>query len=194
MPVPDYLAGMKAETKKLRLGFARVPYYDDLSPEFLAATDAAFAVLKDLTATSRDINLPAVEGLASITDVETLAYHSQWYPKYKTAYPARWIPYFETTAKIPAADYAKALADIQRLRREIGKVFENVDVVVTPARRSYTGKLEDVLKAQASPDATAEAGFNYTAPFSVFGLPAMNVPCGFTKAGLPVAIQIIGRH
>ncbi|HEX9425545.1 MAG TPA: amidase family protein [Pyrinomonadaceae bacterium] len=86
---------------------------------------------------------------------------------------------------------------MNRLRREVVKVFDHVDLIVLPARRSYTGKLEDFLKAQAA--ITAESplprGFgDHSTPFSVFGLPAMCVPCGFTKEGLPVGIQIVGPH
>jgi aspartyl-tRNA(Asn)/glutamyl-tRNA(Gln) amidotransferase subunit A len=192
--VPDYVNGMKTDVKKLRIGFARVPYFDDLSPEFLPATNQAFETLGGLTGSTRDVDLPAVLGLGFLMAVETLAYHSQWYPKYKEGYPARWIPYLERAAQISAADYASARQEIDRLRRDVARVFEHVDLIITPARARYTPKLEDVLKAQATPEAPTESGFNYTQPFSVFGLPAMCIPGGFTKDGLPVGLQIIGPH
>ena len=195
MPVPDYLDGLRLPVKKLRLGLIRAPYFDDLSENFLAATNEAAQVLSSLTARTQDSVIPAVMGLGETVNVESLAYHSEWYPTYKSAYPARTASSFDRISSISAVEYAKARHEIDKLRREIGKVFESVDLLITPARRSYMPKLEDVLRAQATGDPpTAVNDFNYTNPFSVFGLPAMVVPCGFSKEGFPIGIQIIGPH
>ena len=195
VPVPDYLASMHSAVKGLRIGTPRAPYFDDLSNEFIPATNEALNVLGKLPANVRDVEIPATLGVGTLLDVEAYSYHSQWFPKYRSAYPSRFAAVLERAAQIPAADYAAARREIDRLRREIIKVFDQVDILVTPARRTYPGKLEDVLKAQAAPNPPADVSdFNYTQAFSVFGLPAMNVPCGFTKDGLPVGLQIIGPH
>ena len=76
----------------------------------------------------------------------------------------------------------RARNQLELLRREIRKTFSSVDLLVTP-----TMPISPVLIVDsANPD------FRNTAPFDIFGLPAITVPCGFTGAGLPVGLQICG--
>src|SRR5205814_5360588 len=54
-PVPDYASAINGPTSSLRLGFPRAFFYEDLHPEIQAAMEAAFAVLKTMTASQRDL-------------------------------------------------------------------------------------------------------------------------------------------
>ena len=82
------------------------------------------------------------------------------------------------------SDYAQARRQVDLLRREIRKVFTNVDLLVTPTMVALAPLLE--AGGNAGP------GRNNNAPFDVFGLPAISVPCGFTRSGLPIGLQIVG--
>jgi aspartyl-tRNA(Asn)/glutamyl-tRNA(Gln) amidotransferase subunit A len=63
-----------------------------------------------------------------------------------------------------------------------------VDALVTPVSMAMPSRIEDVLQAPAAePDLIRN-----TLPFDVFGIPAISVPCGFTRAGLPVGLHIAG--
>ncbi len=190
-PVPDYRSAFKMQSSKRRLGIPRTPFFDGVDPEIAKAVDAAIEVLRRLTATIRDISLPSVsisidEIYAKVRSVEAFAYHSQWIAespeKYQAATRQRII---QNAADVKAPAYAQARLQLDLLRREIKKVFANVDLLITPTLPS-----PPVLIAKGA-DPTAVSIRN-TCPFDVLGLPAISVPCGFTTSGLPVGLQIVG--
>jgi aspartyl-tRNA(Asn)/glutamyl-tRNA(Gln) amidotransferase subunit A len=118
--------------------------------------------------------------------VEALAYHSQWITtspeKYQQATRDRIL---QLSANVKASEYVLARNQLESLRREIRKVFSSVDLLITPTMPG-----SPVLIAQSS---TLDAvNFRNTAPFDIYGLPAITVPCGFTGAGLPIGLQICG--
>jgi len=79
------------------------------------------------------------------------------------------------------------------LRREIKVVFNDVDLLVTPTVKIEPRTIEESIKrAESEKPLPPELG--NTAPFNIFGLPTISVPCGFTKLGLPVGLQISGPH
>src|SRR2546427_13046962 len=83
-PVPDYYRALKMPVAKLRLGVPRTPFFDNLDPEIGKAVDAAIEVLRKLTASLREVQLPPAGNVGApaihrvIMGPEAYAYHSQW--------------------------------------------------------------------------------------------------------------------
>src|SRR5207247_1103977 len=73
----------------------------------------------------------------------------------------------------------------QPLPREITKVFSSVDLLIAPT----TPAAADPFAQSTTFDPNR---FRNTAPFDVFGLPTISVPCGFTRSGRPIGLQISG--
>ncbi len=190
-PVPDYSRAFKTPVSKLRLGIPRTPYFDGLEPDIAKAVEAAVEVLRKLAATVADVVLPPGDfspgsPYSNVRAVEALAYHSQWITtspeKYQQATRDRIL---QLSANVKASEYVLARNQLESLRREIRKVFSSVDLLITPTMPG-----SPVLIAQSS---TLDAvNFRNTAPFDIYGLPAITVPCGFTGAGLPIGLQICG--
>jgi aspartyl-tRNA(Asn)/glutamyl-tRNA(Gln) amidotransferase subunit A len=90
-----------------------------------------------------------------------------------------------------AADWQRASDRRSVLFRAVQRLFENYDVVVTPTMNAPPvgldagGSIESQMYAEW-------AGYLY--PFNLTGNPALSVPCGFTAAGLPVGLQLIGAY
>ena len=81
---------------------------------------------------------------------------------------------------------------MEEARRNISKVFANVDVLVSPTTPLPAPAIAEL---KANPEALRPAELKLlrnTRPFNVWGLPAISVPCGFTKNGLPIGLQIAG--
>jgi aspartyl-tRNA(Asn)/glutamyl-tRNA(Gln) amidotransferase subunit A len=82
-----------------------------------------------------------------------------------------------------------------RLTREfITEVFSEIDVLLTPTIPEAAPPLEDV-KAGSVEEVVARMGrfSRLTRPFNGLGLPALSLPCGWSTAGVPLAVQVIGR-
>ena len=95
-------------------------------------------------------------------------------------------------AAIDAVAYAEALRELNRVRRVIDEVFAEVDFVVTPTTPVPPITVEQALNM--SPDPAGELWLRNTRPFNAYGVPTISVPCGFTRAGLPIGLQIAGPN
>lgn len=183
VPVPDYVRALKTPTARLRLG-RPAGYFEGLHPEVAKAVDAAIEVLRTLTATLSDVQLPGAINGAQLWGPEAYAYHAPWFTKTPEKYQPSVRRSLEQGAAVKGSDYAQARRQVDLLRREIRKVFANVDLLVTPTMITPAPLLEG--------GANAGPGRNNNAPFDVFGLPGISVPCGFSSGELPVGLQIVG--
>ncbi len=112
-----------------------------------------------------------------------------------------------------AADAARAHQKLETTRRMIDASFKDFDLVVVPTTRELPPKINDSLAkemanaaAGGGPGGAGRAstkvydffestgGCANTAPFDSYGVPAISLPCGFSKAGLPIGLMIAGPH
>jgi aspartyl-tRNA(Asn)/glutamyl-tRNA(Gln) amidotransferase subunit A len=185
VPVPDYERALRGSTAKLRLGVPRKPFFDTLNPDVARAMDDALAVLKKLTAGISDVEIevpPVFQG--PIIGVEAYTYHSQWITKTPELYQPAVRAALQRSADIKAEPYAKALRELGQLRRDIRKVFTNVDLLILPTMADPPFRIEEGL--------TRNVSARNTAVFDAYGIPTISIPCGFTQDGLPIGMQIAG--
>jgi len=182
-PVPDYAAELRMPVARLRIGVLRKPLFDNLDAETAAAAEAALAVLRKLTGRMIDMQIPPVGIASQVMVAEAYAYHAQTIAQS----PDLYLPGTRSTilgaANGKAADYVLAHRRLEQLRREILRVFEDVNILITPTTPEPATVIGETPQRNASVA---------TSPFDVYGLPAISVPCGFSAAGLPIGLQIIG--
>ena len=93
---------------------------------------------------------------------------------------------FEIAREIGATDYIKAMRLRSEMQRAMARFFEEWDLVLAPTERYVASRLDQKLdEALAGSDPLGGAG-------NLCGLPAISVPCGFGKDGLPVGLSIVG--
>lgn len=194
-PVPDYNAAWKMPVSKLRVGLPRAGFFENLDPEFARAAEAAIEVIRRLTASVAEVQLPRAVAGPTIWGPETYAYHAKWLQespeKYQAATRAQMIRSNEVKPEV----YAEARRQVDLVRRDIYAVFHQVDVLVTPTMKVPPATIAAARNAPAagppagSPGGAAGNNGNPWA-FDVYGIPAITVPCGLTNAGLPVGLQI----
>ena len=93
-------------------------------------------------------------------------------------------------ATVDTATYIEARQQLRQLRLTVNSVFKKVDFIVTPTSPVPPITISEALKMSPSP--AGELWLRNTRPFNAYGWPAISVPCGFTRSGLPVGLQIAG--
>jgi aspartyl-tRNA(Asn)/glutamyl-tRNA(Gln) amidotransferase subunit A len=185
-PVQRYTLACGMKTSALRLGIPKSLFYDDLDPEVAKAVESAIGVLRKLTSNVAEMQLPKSVPFRSILGVEAYAYHAQWITKSPDAYqPFTRDRILNLGGNEKAPSYADAIRQMNLQRREIRKVFSNVDLLITPTM---------VRTAESFPDSKNfdPLGTRNTSPFDFSGLPTISIPCGFSTSGLPIGLQISG--
>ena len=190
-PVPDFTAGIDRGVAGQRIGVARAFFFEDCAPDMVAAVDAALGVLEELGAAVEDVTLPDIDaaytaGTVTVA-VEGAAFHAAALRERPELFSEELRAAFELGSFYSGVDYVQA----QRLRRHLmdatALVMADLDAVVMPTSPVAATPIV------GSPPEHAMLRPRNTMPFNVLGLPAISVPCGFTRDGLPVGLQIVGK-
>ena len=200
VPVPNYVATITAATSSLRLGIPRAYFYEALHPEIQAAMEAALSVLKKLAGTQRDIAPLATNGsYSSVMDpyvailrAEAYAYHKDYVSKSPELYQAQTLKRIRAGADVTTSAYIQSRRQLEQVRRSVARAFETVDLLITPTACVPSFAIANLL---ADPNTLREKELltlRNTRPFNMLGLPTVSVPCGFTRADLPIGMQITG--
>ena len=177
---------MPRDVASLRIGIPRAPFFVDLDPDIDAATRRAIALLADMTRGVVDVKLAAVDSFP-VLSAEIYHYHARLVadPAKRALYQPLTLERLMRDSKVTAVDYIESRRNMAIARNTIAATFKEVDVLVTPTVMHAPLSIEAAL-------ASTEDLYTIrnTLPFNVLGIPTMSVPCGFTKAGLPIGLQI----
>jgi aspartyl-tRNA(Asn)/glutamyl-tRNA(Gln) amidotransferase subunit A len=198
VPVSDYVSGLgegtKHEgTKTLRVGIPRAHFYDELDDEVRAAVEAALVVIRKLVEDVHDVKIE-VTADRTVQAAESYAYHAENVARAPELYQPETLRRIRSGENISAAEYIRRRRELDEERRRARDFFADVDLLVTPTTPIPAPAIADLKK---DPEALRPAELvllRNTRPFNVWGLPAISVPCGFTKSGLPIGLQIAGAH
>jgi aspartyl-tRNA(Asn)/glutamyl-tRNA(Gln) amidotransferase subunit A len=189
----DYVSAMKEKegVKSLRVGVPRAYFFDELDSEVASAIEHALRGIETMVAHVREVTLDVLTD-RSVQAAESYAYHAENVAEHSDLYQAETLRRIRTGEKISAAEYIQRRRELEEARRNIGRVFADVDVLVMPTTPMDAPAIAD-LRANAEALRPAELKLlRNTRPFNVWGLPAISVPCGFTQGGLPIGLQIAG--
>jgi aspartyl-tRNA(Asn)/glutamyl-tRNA(Gln) amidotransferase subunit A len=196
---PNHRRLRRKGRKRFRLGWPEQYYFERVDGGVRTAIDAAVKTLEQLGARIERVSLPhlheSVEASTNVGLAEATSFHeSQGY------YPARASDYgedvrgrLEAGTKVRAADYLHALTVKRMLRRDFDNTFERVDAILAPTSPIPAPRLgENEVEIGAEKAAVRGLLVGASRPANFTGHPALAVPCGFTQAGLPVGLQLIG--
>jgi len=193
VPVSDYLSGLQDGAHSLRVGIPRAHFYVDLDDEVGAAVEKALAVINGLVAETRELQIEIPTDRV-VQNAESYAVHAENIARTPDLYQAETRRRIRNGEDISAAEYIQRRRDLDQARRSIQGIFADVDLLVTPTTPVPAPAIADVKKDPEMLRPAELTLLRNTRPFNVWGLPAISVPCGFTKTGLPVGLQIAGLH
>ncbi len=190
--VPDYLKALRQKVSTLRLGLPRAVFYETLDPEIEQAVNEALQVLRRLTASTRDVELPSYKTLP-VVGAEAYAFHAPYFTKTPELYQSTTRQRLELGSAVPAAAYIEGRRELDRLRRAVSAVFSTVDLLITPTTAILPGTIQEAVNNPPIPPPGGVAlSLRNTQPFDIYGLPSISIPCGFSRSGLPIGLGISG--
>jgi Asp-tRNA(Asn)/Glu-tRNA(Gln) amidotransferase A subunit family amidase len=197
VPVSDYVSRRSPElgdgAKALRIGVPRAHFFDDLDEEVSAAVEQALVLIRALVAEVRDLQIE-VSSDRTVQAAESFAYHSGYVARTPELYQPETLRRIRSGEKISAPEYIQQRRELDVERRRARDIFSGVDLLVTPTMPIPAPAIADLKKDPAALRPAELALLRNTRPFNVWGLPAISVPCGCTKSGLPIGLQIAGPH
>jgi aspartyl-tRNA(Asn)/glutamyl-tRNA(Gln) amidotransferase subunit A len=191
-PSEHYASALEASTATLRLGLIRDPYFQDLDPGSEAAVNAAIEVLAEISAGVHDVQMPYTNILMTIASAEAYAFHKPYLTRTPQLYQAMTRQRLEQAAHIPAADYVNARREMEQLRWTADSAFSSIDLLVTPTTALPPMSIESGYVDPPLPPDGVPIEMRNTHMFDVLGLPAISVPCGLDRDGMPIGLQIAG--
>jgi aspartyl-tRNA(Asn)/glutamyl-tRNA(Gln) amidotransferase subunit A len=217
VPVPDFTRALTRNVKGLRIGIPREYFIEGIDPEVERAVRDAVKVLEGIGAVTTEISLPHTEYgvavyyiLAPSEASSNLARYDGVKYGYRTP---QWsnlrdmymrtrdegfgaevkrrimLGTYALSAGYYEAYYKKAQQVRTLIRQDFDQAFQQVDVLVAPTAPTPAFKIgektDDPLQMYLSDV--------FTVPVNMAGIPGISIPCGFSSAGLPIGLQVIGR-
>ena len=192
--IPDYRAALSGDVKGLRIGLVRHFYERDNEANDATrnAIDAAAKKLAELGCAVREVTLsPLPEWSAcgmTIMLCESYAIHEANLRRRFTDFGENFRDRMVLGGLVSGADYVQALRRRRELVAAFDRAMQGVDILMTAAAPSEAPPIDQVPKFALFERPSLTIAFNVT------GSPAMSVCCGYTEAGLPLSLQIVGRR
>jgi len=218
LPVPDYSKSLNNDIRGMVLGVPREAFGEGIDPEVEAAVREAIRTLEKLGARAVDVSLPHTEYAVAVYYIIAPAEASSNLARYdgvKYGFRAGGADdllemYKETRSQGFGAEvkrrimlgtyalsagyydayYRKASQVRTLIGRDFAAAFAQCDALILPAAPTPAFKLgekvDDPLQMYLSDI--------HTIPCNLAGLPGLSLPCGFSKSGLPIGLQILGNH
>jgi aspartyl-tRNA(Asn)/glutamyl-tRNA(Gln) amidotransferase subunit A len=181
----------------LSLGVPRRYFCDLLDDDVRTAFDSAIDTLRRQGATITDVDIPHASLIPAIylhiVFGDAAAYHADTLDAMPERYTANVRLRLETARYVTAADYVRALDGRRALRREVDAALVGHDALLLPALPIVAPPLgADTIQIGGSSEPVRSLMLRLTQLFNLTGHPAVALPCGASRQGLPCGLQLAG--
>lgn len=199
-PVPNYLEGIDGGVEGMVIGVdRRHAFYEGVSEDVQGAVEEVIADLGRQGARMVDVSIPELDVVTTVVLTillpEASSLHRDWLRTQWHEYDPATRVMLELGELVPGAHFVLA----QRARRQVCNAVKNtfrahaLDALLSPTLPITTVEIEQLPVPGATGEAPMAALLHHTPVGNLTGLPALTAPCGFSRRGLPIGYQLIGR-
>lgn len=200
-PVPDYTAHLRDGIGGMRVGYlVEHVEAEGIDEEIKHGVKKAISVFEELGARVAPISVPLVSKAGAIfigtCDTDAAGAHEELLRTRAKDYDPATRTRLFASSLLPSTLYHRAQRARELLRRQMNDAFKKVDVILSPTIPTPPIHVDEAAKPFVDAEDVRARLFgdrSLSAPYSLAGLPALTVPCGFNSAGLPMGLQIGGR-
>jgi aspartyl-tRNA(Asn)/glutamyl-tRNA(Gln) amidotransferase subunit A len=197
-PLPDYVAATRQAMKGVKIGVPTAFYVDDLDAEVARVLDETVAAMKQQGAEIVSVELPDQRQLTAacqfVIAVEAAAFHKRWLIERPQDYGPQVLMRLQNGLAIPGVSYLEAMRWRGLALSAHAAAVAGVDAVIAPVAPTAAPTIaESDVGNSPGAEAVIQRLTRFTRPVNYLGLPSLAIPCGFTRGGLPVGMQLIGR-
>jgi len=195
--VGSYLPQDACSIRGVRIGLPQNFYLERLDPDVDVAVRRMAATAESLGARVIPVRVPDIEALNAVGRVILLAEASALMEKYtgnRDQFGSDVLALFDQGRLLPATDYVNAQRLRRMMQREFARLWSRIDCLFTPTTPMAAPRIGE--KTAALGDFTEDvrlAATRLVRGINVLGLPALSMPCGLDRRGLPIGLQIVGR-
>jgi aspartyl-tRNA(Asn)/glutamyl-tRNA(Gln) amidotransferase subunit A len=191
----DYVPPADSDLTGLRIGLPENFFMERVDPEVEASVRAAFDTAASAGGRVVEVQVPDMEELrsAAVTCllVEAAAALRPFLDR-RADFGADILAMLDQGKAIPGIDYIEAQRTRRRIGRQFARLFEQADCIFTPATPITAPKIGQMtLEIQGAVEEVRAAATRFTRGMNALGLPAISIPCGFSRSGMPIGLQLI---
>ncbi|EEE46838.1 Asp-tRNA(Asn)/Glu-tRNA(Gln) amidotransferase GatCAB subunit A [Roseibium alexandrii] len=199
LPGENYPEALGQDISGLRIGIPANFFFERSDPEILETLERVKAFLVAQGAELVPITFPDMEHTRTVSLTvqlpEALSAHSAHLQERGELYGKDFRAGLALGQCLLAEHYVKAKRFIERYRQQTTALFDDVDLILTPATPEIAQKIGTVMVTRDGVDeAIGNAITRFTTFFNMTGHPALTMPCGLHSEGLPIGLQLVGRY
>jgi aspartyl-tRNA(Asn)/glutamyl-tRNA(Gln) amidotransferase subunit A len=190
-----YVPPADAEIRGIRIGLPRNFYFERIDVEVGLSVRTAVQTAAAIGARIIEIAAPDMDVLnAAARTIQLPEALAAWkaYLGHREDIGADVLALLDQGREVRAVDYLEAQRQRRRMGAEFAKLWGQVDCIFTPTTPMPAPKIgQQEVRMGGATEVVRTAATRLTRGMNALGLPALSMPCGFTKSGLPIGLQII---
>ena len=193
----SYLPPENIDLKGIRIGVPDNFFTERVDPAVMARLRAMVQLAAGFGAQAEVVRVPDMEAINVIGRVILLSEASalmEPHAKDRTSFGTDVRALLDQGMLLPATDYVNAQRLRSVYRRHFLALFQSIDVLFTPTTPLTAPKIgQATVLLDGQEEDTRLASTRFVRGINVVGFPALSIPCGFDKGGLPIGLQIVGK-